>query len=100
MQAKNLCILAKFGNKFKALPEFPTSNCAGRTQRGIPPQVLDTQTYTHARARAHTHKLVYIVSSRPFPSSLRRIAGGGHTQKGIVPQVLCVYLAAGVVSFM
>jgi len=37
-QARNICILAKYGNKPKAFPEFPTTNCAGRTQGGIPPQ--------------------------------------------------------------
>jgi len=37
-QARNICILAKYGNKPAALPEFPTSGCAGHTQSGIPAQ--------------------------------------------------------------
>jgi len=52
-QAKNLCILAKYGNKFKALPEFPTSNCAGKTQRGIPPQ---PHWYGNCRAGSYREK--------------------------------------------
>jgi len=38
MQARNICILAKYGNKPAALPESPTSNCAGATKFGIPAQ--------------------------------------------------------------
>ena len=38
-QAKNLCILAKYGNKPKGpFPAYPTANCAGRTQWGKPTQ--------------------------------------------------------------
>jgi hypothetical protein len=59
MQAKNLCILAKFGNKFKALSEFPTSNCAGHTQRGITPQVLYIYTYMHICIYTYIHIYMY-----------------------------------------
>ena len=37
-QAKNLCILAKYGNKPPRFSEYPTSRCAGRTKWGIPVQ--------------------------------------------------------------
>ena len=37
-QAKNICILAKYGNKPAQFKEFPTSNCEGVTQGGISDQ--------------------------------------------------------------
>jgi hypothetical protein len=37
-QAKNICILAKYGNKPAPFKEFPTSNCEGVTQGGISDQ--------------------------------------------------------------
>jgi len=52
-QAKNLCIMAKYGNKFKELTEFPTSNCAGHTQDGIPPQA---HWYGNCRAGSYKEK--------------------------------------------
>ena len=52
-QARNLCILAKYGNKPKALPEFPTSNCAGHTQHGITPQA---HWYGNCRAGSYSEK--------------------------------------------
>jgi len=52
-QARNLCILSKYGNKPKAFPEFPTSNCAGHTQRGIPQQ---PHWYGNCRAGSYREK--------------------------------------------
>ena len=52
-QAKNLCILAKYGNKPKEFPEFPTSNCEGVTKRDIPRQ---QHWYGDCRAGTHSEK--------------------------------------------
>lgn len=52
-QAKNICILAKYGNKPAALPEFPTSNCEGHTGHTPVPQA---HWYGNCRAGSYTEK--------------------------------------------
>jgi len=52
-QAKNICILAKYGNKPKEFPDFPTSNCAGRTQGGVKPR---SHWYGNCRAGSRTEE--------------------------------------------